>query len=89
MNALAPTCNLHHMAKKITILVECEVDDAVTEEDVADQVEAVLKPLAGRVVSAGTVKVISPTRQPPLKTSALGPTGPTGYESRLWEKATC
>lgn len=71
------------MAKKLTVLIEFEVDDSVSEDAAAGELEAALKPLAAKVVSAGTVKVISPARQVAKGGAAAG------YESRLWEKATC
>lgn len=72
------------MSKKVTILVECEVEENMTEESAAEQIQASLSNLAARVISAGTVKVIGVSR------ANLKPAAPkAGYDSRLWEKITC
>lgn len=72
------------MAKKITILVECDVESNTTEESVAEQIQSSLKHLAARIISAGTVKVIGVERE------TVNPNVPSaGYDSRMWEKTTC
>lgn len=72
--------------KQIEIIVKATVDDSVSEEQVADRVQEALKSLASGTRNIGDLGVRTVPRATGVKAAdAVG----AGYESRLWEKATC
>lgn len=70
------------MSKRVNISLEVDVDDHVTDDQIADIIQKALgghKP-AGHPPGKVTIKTTD-------KATSLRPGG--GYESRLWEKVTC
>ena len=75
--------------QKFTLVLEIEVDDGITEDIAARELEEALKPLAAKVRSAATVKILGSSRGISRPRGAGDLPVSAGYESRLWEKATC
>jgi hypothetical protein len=67
--------------KEISITLAFEVDESITPENVAAEVEGALGKLDGKVGRMSDVVVRTVPRFEGI--------GAAGYESRLWEKATC
>jgi hypothetical protein len=69
--------------KTIEITIRATVGGAVTEEQIAERVEAAVKNLAGQAKKGSKLSIRTAPRE------GVGPNAAGGYESRLWEKATC
>lgn len=69
------------MAKRVTVTIDYVVPDQVSEEQIAERLGSSLKDLATSVVV------------PHIPIRTIGPRdiggGAGGYETKLWEKATC
>lgn len=68
-------------ARSIEITINAEISSQATEEEIADRVQEVLKGLAGDARGGLRVRTVSREGDEPAAIA--------GYESRLWEKATC
>jgi hypothetical protein len=69
--------------KELTVSITVAVEEGVDQETLADRVGEALKPMVDEVVGLSDVTIHTVPRR-----GAIGVAG-GGYESRLWEKATC
>lgn len=74
------------MAKRISLSIECEVDESATEEQVASELEAALKPLAPKASKFGQLCIRMIDREE-ARTASLD--RPSAYESKAWGRDTC
>jgi hypothetical protein len=71
----------HGAAREMTMSFTVRLEDGVDRDQLADAVAEALRPLSERAVNVSDLAV---------RTVPRGPGGPSaGYDSRLWEKATC
>lgn len=70
------------MTKKIEISLELEVDDNVSEDDISSTIENALAVHKAKAHKFGNLKITT------VDKSSADPKL-FGYDSRLWEKATC
>lgn len=68
--------------KDLSISVTVTVDEGASQEEIADRVSRALAPMARDAANVSDVAVRTLPR-------GLVDVGSAGYESRLWEKATC
>jgi hypothetical protein len=71
--------------KEIEITIKGTVDNSATEDQIADRVQEALKPLASNATDIGDISIRTTSR----KSGSADKLAAPGYESRLWEKATC
>ena len=70
--------------KAIEITVRATVDPSVSEDQVAEQIQAALSGLKAHSMGEGKLSIRT------VKRDGVAAAGvAAGYESRLWEKATC
>ena len=77
------------MAQRVRITIEADVPDSVKQEELAQRVGGLLEKSGLKVALQGDTYA---TDHVPIKT--IGPRArltdhTTGYETRIWEKATC
>ena len=69
--------------RKLTLSIDIDVDDSVTDDMISDEISAALKGISSKASSFGDLKILTIGRED--KTRAAG----FGYESKIWGKATC
>lgn len=69
------------MPKQVEISIQVEVEDHLTEDEIAELVRQAVGARRGDVKSVGALKIRTLPHVRGVST--------TGYESRLWEKTTC
>jgi hypothetical protein len=70
-----------HMPKQVEISIQVEVEDSLTEDEIAELVRQAVSARRGDVKSVGSLKIRTLPHVHGVSAA--------GYESRLWEKATC
>jgi hypothetical protein len=71
------------MPKKFSISIDCLVDSKVTKKQLAVEIEKAVKSIPSKPADIGEISVKTIDRS--LRPGGLA----AGYDSRLWEKATC
>jgi hypothetical protein len=76
------------MAQRVRITIDADVPDSVKQEELAERLGALLERSGLKVALHGDTYA---TEQVPIKSVGARAIGDraTGYETRIWEKATC